>query len=206
MQALRAEVTPALAYWTVVDDDWCPVPIADGFLRHLRLGRDRAEGTTKAYAGDLALFLGWCADSGRDLVGGAGALSQFVAMLRTTPVQWAGSGQELEAPALRGARSRPADQPRIPQRRQPASPLTAGWRSPAGEPKIRCARPPLEAHDSYRGGHLIAQRRRFRTRRYAGPPPSVSLRGSQRRASVTSSRRSTGPAERSPATRVRSAR
>lgn len=93
MHALRVEVTPALAYWTVVDDDWCLVPVADAFLCHLRLGRDRAEGTTKAYAGDLALFLGWCAGSGRDLVGGARSLSLFVAMLRTTPVQRAGSGQ-----------------------------------------------------------------------------------------------------------------
>lgn len=93
MQALRVELTEGLAYWTVVDDDWCPVPVADAYLRHLRLGRDRAEGTTKAYAGDLALFLGWCAQTGRDLPGGARALSLFVAMLRTTPVQRPGSGQ-----------------------------------------------------------------------------------------------------------------
>ena len=93
MRALRVELTPALAYWTVVDDDWCPVPVADAFLRHLRLGRDRAEGTTKAYAGDLALFLGWCADGGRDLVGGACSLSLFVAMLKTTPIERAGAGQ-----------------------------------------------------------------------------------------------------------------
>jgi integrase/recombinase XerD len=93
MQTLRVELTGALAYWTVVDDDWVPVPVADAFLRHLRLGRDRAEGTTKAYAGDLALYLGWCAASRRDLAGGAGALSLFVAMLRTTPVARAGSGQ-----------------------------------------------------------------------------------------------------------------
>ncbi len=93
MRALRVEVTPALAYWTVVDDDWCPVAVADALLRHLRLGRDRAEGTTKAYAGDLALFLGWCVDSGRDVVGGARSLSLFVAMLKTTPVERAGAGQ-----------------------------------------------------------------------------------------------------------------
>lgn len=93
MQALRVEVTPALAYWTVVDDDWCPVPVADAYLRHLRLGRDRAEGTTKAYAGDLALFLGWCADSGRDLADGARALSLFVAVLKTTPIARTGAGQ-----------------------------------------------------------------------------------------------------------------
>jgi len=93
VQPLRVEVMPGLAYWTVVDGDWCPVPVADAYLRHLRLGRDRAEGTTRAYAGDLAVFLGWCADSGRDLVGGARSLSLFVAMLRTTPVLRAGSGQ-----------------------------------------------------------------------------------------------------------------
>ncbi|MGH9181225.1 MAG: tyrosine-type recombinase/integrase [Acidimicrobiales bacterium] len=93
MRPLRVELTPALAYWTVVDDEWCPVPVADAYLRHLRLGRDRAEGTTKAYAGDLALFLGWCSQTGRDLVGGARALSLFVGMLRTTPVQRPGSGQ-----------------------------------------------------------------------------------------------------------------
>lgn len=93
MRPLRVELTPALAYWTVVDDDWCLVPVADAFLRHLRLGRDRAEGTTKAYAGDLALFLGWCADTGRDLVGGARALSLFVGMLKTTAVQRRGAGQ-----------------------------------------------------------------------------------------------------------------
>jgi integrase/recombinase XerD len=93
MRALRVELTSALAYWTVVDDGWCPVPVADAYLRHLRLGRDRAEGTTKAYAGDLALFLGWCADTGRDLSSGARSLSLFVAMLKTTRVERAGAGQ-----------------------------------------------------------------------------------------------------------------
>lgn len=93
MRSLRVEVTPALAYWTVVDDDWCVVAVADGFLRHLRLGRDRAEGTTKAYAGDLSLFLGWCAGTGRDVVEGARSLSLFVAMLKTTPIARAGAGR-----------------------------------------------------------------------------------------------------------------
>jgi len=93
MHSLRVEVSAGLAYWTVVDDAWEPAPVADAFLRHLRLGRDRAEGTTKAYAGDLALFLGWCAETGRDLEAGARSLSLFVAMLRTTPVERAGAGQ-----------------------------------------------------------------------------------------------------------------
>lgn len=93
MRALRVTLTDSLAYWTVVDDDWEPVATADGFLRHLRLGRDRAEGTTKAYAGDLALFLSWCEAAGLDLAGGARSLSSFVGMLRTTPVSRMGSGR-----------------------------------------------------------------------------------------------------------------
>ena len=41
--ALRVELTETLAYWTVVDEEWRPVASADSFLRHLRLGADRAE-------------------------------------------------------------------------------------------------------------------------------------------------------------------
>jgi len=55
----------------VVNDAWVPPPAADAYLRHLRLGADRAEGTTRVYAGGLALFLGWCATGGRDLLSGA---------------------------------------------------------------------------------------------------------------------------------------
>jgi hypothetical protein len=42
VRALRVELTGTLAYWTVVDDAWVPVPAADAYLRHLRLGADRA--------------------------------------------------------------------------------------------------------------------------------------------------------------------
>src|SRR6266571_4788691 len=66
MRAQRVAVTGSLAYWTVVDDEWRPVPVADAYLRYLRLGADRAEGTTRVYAGDLALFLAWCHSGGRD--------------------------------------------------------------------------------------------------------------------------------------------
>jgi integrase/recombinase XerD len=94
VKALRVEVAAgALAYWTVVDDAYRVVPAADAFLRHLRLGAGRAEGTTKAYAGDLALFLGWCERTGRDLVEGGRALGLFVTMLKTTPVERVGAGR-----------------------------------------------------------------------------------------------------------------
>ena len=61
VQALRVELTETLAYWTVVDEQWRLEPLADSFLRDLRLGADRAEGTTRTYAGDLACYLEWCA-------------------------------------------------------------------------------------------------------------------------------------------------
>jgi len=93
VRSLRVELTDTLAYWTVVDQDWVPVPAADRYLRHLRLGADRAEGTTRTYAGDLACYLEWCQVSGRDLAAGARALGTFVVMLRTTPVVRAGTGQ-----------------------------------------------------------------------------------------------------------------
>ena len=93
MRALRIALTDTLAYWTVVDKNWRPVPVADAYLRHLRLGADRAEGTTRVYAGDLACYLSWCERSGRDLAAGAKALSLFVAMLKTTPIERAGAGQ-----------------------------------------------------------------------------------------------------------------
>lgn len=92
MRGLRVELTDTLAYWTVVDDGWQLVPSADAFLRHLRVGTDRAEGTTRSYAGDLALFLRWCDTTDRDLEAGLRVLGSFVGWLRTTPVQRAGSG------------------------------------------------------------------------------------------------------------------
>lgn len=92
MQTLRVELTATLAYWTVIDDGWQPVSIADAFLRHLRLGVDRAEGTTRSYAGDLALFLRWCEATQRDLDAGVRALGSFVGWLRTTPVERRGAG------------------------------------------------------------------------------------------------------------------
>ena len=52
---------------------WQVVPVADGFLRHVRFGRDGAESTTKSYACSIALFLRWCARTGPDMAGGRGA-------------------------------------------------------------------------------------------------------------------------------------
>jgi site-specific recombinase XerD len=68
-------------YWTVLDEGLAVVPAADAFLRHLRFGRDGAESTTRAYAGAIALFLRWCAQTGRDWQAGAAELGSFMTWL-----------------------------------------------------------------------------------------------------------------------------
>src|SRR5580704_14810841 len=68
-------------YWTVLDEDLAVVPVADGFLRQVRFGRDGAESTTKSYAHSIALFLRWCARTGRTWQAGAGQLGLFMTWL-----------------------------------------------------------------------------------------------------------------------------
>ena len=94
VRALRVRVGDGLAYWTVIDASLERVGPADAYLQHVRFGRGLAEGTTKSYAIDLALFLGWCESTGRDLEAAAGDLALFVAVLRTTMVARRGSGQD----------------------------------------------------------------------------------------------------------------
>lgn len=81
MQCLRVQVATGLAYWTVVDDDYRPVAEVDAFLRHARLGRGRAEGTTENYARAVALFWQW--KSVRDLAAAARDLDGFSLRTRT---------------------------------------------------------------------------------------------------------------------------
>jgi hypothetical protein len=69
-------------YWTVLDENLAVVPVADSFLRYVRLGRDGAESTTKSYAGSIALFLRWCARTGRTWQAGAGQLTLFMSWLQ----------------------------------------------------------------------------------------------------------------------------
>jgi integrase/recombinase XerD len=92
-RAFRVELRDGRAYWTVVDDEYVKVAVADRFLFDLRFGRDRAESTTRVYAGELARFLGWCSGTGRSLEDGARQLSRFVLVLRSTTTQRPGAGQ-----------------------------------------------------------------------------------------------------------------
>ena len=92
LRSLRVVLPSGEAYWTVVDEEYRVVAAADAFLRDLRFGADCAESTTKLYAGELALFLGWAARSGRELERAARELSRFVLVLRTTAITRRGRG------------------------------------------------------------------------------------------------------------------
>jgi len=85
LRSFRVVLPNGQAYWTVVDGGYAKVEVADRLLFDLRFGHDRAESTSRMYAGELARFLSWCVLSGRSLEDGAGDLSRFVLALRTTP-------------------------------------------------------------------------------------------------------------------------
>jgi integrase/recombinase XerD len=95
-------------YWTVLDEDLAVVPAADAFLRHLRFGREGAESTTKAYAGSIALFLRWCARTGRDWQAGAQHLGLFMTWLVHAGPQASGIDGRPGAVVLAGPGSTPA--------------------------------------------------------------------------------------------------
>jgi site-specific recombinase XerD len=100
-------------YWTVLDEELALVPVADAFLRHVRFGRDGAESTTRAYAGAIALFLRWCARTGRDWQTGAAQLGAFMTWLAHAGPQASG----IDAPpggasVLAGPGAVPARSPR----------------------------------------------------------------------------------------------
>lgn len=85
MRAFSVKVPSGARYWTVIDSDLQVVPVADQWLRHLRFGRSRAELTTKAYAEGVALYLAWCARTGRDWPKGPRDLGLFIVWLQHTP-------------------------------------------------------------------------------------------------------------------------
>ena len=81
MRAFAVRLPSGQRYWTVLDEDLRVVAVADAFLRHQRFGRDGAESTTKAYAHAIALFLRWCARTGRSWQAG---VEQFELEVSTT--------------------------------------------------------------------------------------------------------------------------
>ena len=81
-RAFPVRLPSGVRYWTVVDGAWRIDEAADGFLLHMRLGRDLAESSTKAYGISLALFFDWCAGAGLEWQRGPQALGRFVHWLR----------------------------------------------------------------------------------------------------------------------------
>jgi integrase/recombinase XerD len=81
MRAFPVRLPSGQRYWTVLDEDLRAVAVADEFLRQQRFGRDGAESTTKAYAHAIALFLRWCARTGRSWQGGVEHVALFMTWL-----------------------------------------------------------------------------------------------------------------------------
>ena len=85
MRAFPVRLPSSVRYWTVVDDGYRVVRVADDYLQHLRLGRDAAESTTKSYAEALVLYFRWCGQASRDWRTAAERLGGFITWLRHTP-------------------------------------------------------------------------------------------------------------------------
>jgi integrase/recombinase XerD len=101
LRPFRVQMPSGSRYWTVLDDEMDVVPVADRYLRELRFGRDRAESTTKVYAGGIALFLDWCAVTGRDWREAATDIGLFMTWLKYTPAR---GGTLVQGPGARPAR------------------------------------------------------------------------------------------------------
>jgi len=82
----------ASAYWTVYDGAYEPVEIADCYLRRVRFGSGKALGTTRMYAGNLALFFEFCLATGRSLRRAALEFDRFVHFVAVTPIERRGRG------------------------------------------------------------------------------------------------------------------
>jgi integrase/recombinase XerD len=100
MRAFLVRLPSGVRYWTVLDDELAVVSVADEFLRHLRFGRGGAESTTKAYAIGVALFLRWCARSGRSWQAGVEQFGLFMTWLAHAGPSVSGIGPPAPGGAL----------------------------------------------------------------------------------------------------------
>jgi integrase/recombinase XerD len=108
MHAFPVRLPSGVRYWTVLDDDLAVVAEADAFLRHVRFGRDGSESTTRAYAGGIALFLRWCARTGRDWHEGVAQFGLFITWLRHAGPLVSGAAVTPGAEVLAGPGRAPA--------------------------------------------------------------------------------------------------
>jgi integrase/recombinase XerD len=108
MRAFLVRLPSGVRYWTVLDEDLRVVPVADGFLRQVRFGRDGAESTTRSYACSIALFLRWCARTGRSWQAGVEQLGLFMTWLAHAGPQASGAGAGSGGLVLSGPGGTPA--------------------------------------------------------------------------------------------------
>jgi integrase/recombinase XerD len=108
MRAFPVQLPSGARYWTVLDEELAVVAVADGFLRQVRFVRDGAESTTRSYAYSIALFLRWCARTGRSWPEGAGQLGSFMTWLRHAGPQASGTGAGEAGVVLAGPGAAPA--------------------------------------------------------------------------------------------------
>ena len=108
MRAFPVRLPSGARYWTVLDEDLAVVPVADGFLRQVRFGRDGAESTTKSYAYSIALFLRWCARTGRTWQAGAAQLPLFMGWLQHAGPVVSGAGADAGGTVVAGPGAAPA--------------------------------------------------------------------------------------------------
>ena len=108
MRAFPVRLPSGARYWTVLDENLAVVPVADGFLRQVRFGRDGAESTTKSYAHSIALFLRWCARTGRTWQAGAAQLPLFMGWLQHAGPVVSGAGADVGGAVVAGPGAAPA--------------------------------------------------------------------------------------------------
>ena len=108
MRAFLVRLPSGVRYWTVLDEDLQVVAVADGFLRQVRFGRDGAESTTRSYACSIALFLRWCARTGRSWQAGVEQLGLFMTWLAHAGPQASGAGAGSGGLVLSGPGGTPA--------------------------------------------------------------------------------------------------
>jgi len=108
MRAFMVRLPSGERYWTVLDEELAVVLAADSFLRQVRFGRDGAESTTKSYAHSIALFLRWCARTGRSWQAGAAQLGLFMTWLAHAGPAASGPGAPSPGVVLAGPGTAPA--------------------------------------------------------------------------------------------------
>ncbi|MFC9797257.1 tyrosine-type recombinase/integrase [Streptomyces sp. NPDC127584] len=85
MRAFPVQLPSGTRYWTIIDDEFRVVPVADQWARYQRFGKGRAELTTRTNAGGAALYLRWCRSTGRDWREASRDLGLFMVWLKHTP-------------------------------------------------------------------------------------------------------------------------